>query len=332
VLLDRQAYGSYEDAAFSFERAYGGRERTGKDKARNDWDVVFESNGLRVDTVTDDRSLIVDLGVARLAELGRQPLARLEGMVRAAATTRYEDRRKDARAPAPAASLGHCYFVWTDDSDSDAVALFEVVELTAGDRCVLDWHATEDGSFGRGSVLSPTDGVQLATVALKLRDAAQTVRTDGDAPLLLKQPRVQLQARAGAVGGNPCRIDLGRGRTAYFDRIVGEPIPFGVPAIIDDDAVGYGSGGKVPDDKMLVITAATWRGDAHGDTNGGGCFWVQLGDVELVRVKRSEHLIEGTWNGRVEIRPGQEERVFLEISNSSRGEVLFEGHFEQRRD
>ena len=81
----------------------------------------------------------------------------------------------------------------------------------------------------------------------------------------------------------------------------------------------------------MIARLAAPSGDAIGDTNGGGCFHVRLGDTDLVKTERSDGVLEDTWQGRVEIRPGQEDRVFLEISNSSRGEVVFEGHFEQLR-
>lgn len=332
VLRDYATHKNYPDAAYSFERAYGGAERTGKPKVRNDWDIVFQGGVLRADTVADDKSLLVDLGVVPLAELTRRPLAEFERRVGRAAAARY-DARADRRPPVTLpAQLGHTYFVWTDDTDSDVASLFEIVELVPGDRCVLDWYSTEDGTFARGSLRNPTGERSLVAVALGLRAVAERMRAAQTVPLDMREPRIVVQARSGAIGGNPCRIDLARAHSAYFDELVGEPIATAGPVGIDERPVGYCSGGRIPKGYKLVITNVAWVGEAHGDSNGNGCFWVQLGDLELVKFAAAEQPARGGWSGRIELLPGQEDRAFLEISNSSCGEVVFSGRFEKLPD
>ena len=147
-------------------------------------------------------------------------------------------------------------------------------------------------------------------------------------PLDLQAPRIVLQARSGAIGGNPCRIDIARGRTAYFDRVVTEPLNLAGPIGIHEDSVGYCAGGRIPAGKRLVVTGVTWRGEAHGDSNGRGTFHVQLGDLELVKLETSDDPIVGEWHGRAEFVRGQEDRVYFEISNSSVGEVVVSGTLE----
>lgn len=332
-LLDQRSHATYDDAAFSFERAYGGRDRRGKDKARGDYEVAFADGRLRVDVVSDDRSLIVDLGMVPMQDLARRPLDASAELVRVAASRRYvpsDERYRDVESVR--AVLGHTYFVWTDDTESDHATLLEVVELRAGEACVLDWYWTEDGSFARGSVQSPAGARSLAAAALSLRATAEQARARQEGPLDLVEPRIVLQARCGAVGGNPCRIDIGRGRSAYFDRVGSELLALDGPIDSHEPALACCLGGRIPAGKRLVITGVTWRGEAHGDSNGRGGFRVQLGDLELVEVESTTEPIRGEWRGRAEFVRGQEDRVFLQISNSSVGEAVFTGVFEPLDD
>ncbi|HEX6812326.1 MAG TPA: sigma-70 family RNA polymerase sigma factor [Planctomycetota bacterium] len=318
---------AWADAGFSFVHAYGGRERLGKDKARGDYDVVFTRGSLRADSVTDDRSMIVDLGLLPLTELARVPLEAHRSAVRDAAQRRY-GRRVDPQATQVRAELGHVYFVWTQDTDSDHAALFTVAELDK-QGCTLEWYWTEDGSWARCSVQSPAGARTLAAAAIELREAARSGFELENGDRTMKHPRIVVQARAGAVGGNACRLDLARQPSVHFDRMSRGPIDVATPIGISEQAVGYCNGGLIPDGRMLVITSVTWAGEARGDSNGGGCFHVQLGDLELVKVKNSDVPIRGAWTGRVELVRGQEDRAFLEIANSSQGEVTFSGAFEK---
>ncbi len=334
VLREQDPRRGYGSAGFSFLHAYGGVGRTGKDKARGDCDVVFQQGRFRADSVTDDRSLIVVLGAMPVSSLAHGAIDGHLQRVRSAAEQRYARMGdSNARDVMPRAELGHTYFVWTNDTDSDHAAVFQVVEQPTRDTCVLEWYWTEDGTWARCSVRSPAGDRTLAAAVVALRDAVRPVfeaaREREVGPKLMRQPRVVLQARTGAIGGNPCRIDIGRGHSQYFDRVSRDPIALPTPIGIHDDSIAHCGGGLIPDDVMLVIDSVTWSGEAHGDGNGRGCFHVQLGDHELVKVEKSDTPIVGAWTGRVELVRGEEDRAFFEISNSSQGEVVFSGRFEK---
>lgn len=120
TLLARSKHESYESATFSFQ--HGLRDDPELAVTRNDWDVQF-GNGrdeFGVQMVTDDRSQIADLGELRWADL-------------------LVDRDVPVFDDAVAAAAGHIYYVHTLDRDTDAEALFRVVELVPGDQVVLEW-------------------------------------------------------------------------------------------------------------------------------------------------------------------------------------------------
>jgi hypothetical protein len=147
----------------------------------------------------------------------------------------------------------------------------------------------------------------------------------------MKSARVVLQVRCGAMGGNPGRIDMAGSPMAYIDRVQFAPLDLVTPPSIEDHALAYFEGGHVPDDQKFVVTRVTWRGLAMGDSNGHGYLRVVLGGKKLVDAPQSPDLIDGSWAGRVEIRTGEESATYLEISNSSRGEAIFEGRVRTAR-
>jgi RNA polymerase sigma-70 factor (ECF subfamily) len=331
-LLDPRAelsmQGTYEHAAFSFE--YGAAAKTSRKKVRNDWDLVFERDDLRACTVTDDDSLIVDLGALTLVELCQAPLEPLRRVVKEAATLRYAEAEERPRPfERQPIERGHSYFVWTLDTDTDLASLCAVVEHLPGARCVLDWYATEDGRLARGSLSSPRGDRTLASVALALRTAASAEYDRIHHLHDLLEPRVVLQARVGAIGGNPCRIDFASRARNYFRRISTTPLDLSTPVATQDTPVAYREGGTIPKGMKFVVTNVTWTGVARGDNNGHGKFRVQLGEFELVDVRPSDQPIAGSWKGRVELVSGDEANAYLEVSNSSMGEVVFTGTFEK---
>lgn len=326
VLRDRGRYGNYEDSAFHFERAYGGRNRKGKDKARNDYEIAFGNDKLRANLVTDDNSLLVDLGVQPLAGFVRGDLEAAGQLVQARAEAFF--RGGDEQRRMLGAALGHTYFLWTQDTDSDGVTLFEIVEHTAGDQCVLEWYWTEDGSYARASLASPPGERTLAVAALQLRQWATAAFEKATQPRHMQSANVVLRARSGAIGGNPCKLYLSREHNGYLHDVRTEPFDVTTPIDSHDEPMGYCSGGLIPPDRKFVVTSVTWTGEAHGDSNGSGLFHVQLDDLELVRITEPKDAIRGSWNGRVELLSGQEQRLFFAISNSSQGEVTVHGSLE----
>jgi hypothetical protein len=145
---------------------------------------------------------------------------------------------------------------------------------------------------------------------------------------LLEKPRAVLQARAGAVGGNPVRVTLlGRGSN-YLKRLLPGPISMERVTRMQDEAVAFSGGGRVPTGKVWVITRIEYEGTADGDSNGNGEFLVQVGDELIVRADRDHPSAKGVWEGRLEVRPGEERGVFVQVRNSSTGSATFEGAFE----
>lgn len=319
TLAERATPDSYHRRAFSFEHGFGGATKARKNKARNDWDVVLGGGRLRADTVTDDRSLLVDLGPVSLTALTQAPIGDLAKLVRDAAAKR-PSKGKRSHDEGVEVQLGHSFFLWTNDTDSDLATLFEVVEHTPGDTCVLEWYSTEDGSWARGSLHSPRGVRTLAELATALRDVAQP-------DLTMREPKVTLQARTGAIGGNPCRVDVAGTASAYIRDESETPLAL-TPPDQRDDPKSFTRGGTVPAGMKFVITRATWWGAASGDGNGSGRLRAQIGDVELVNVAKTDGIVRGDWTGRVEIVTDEEDRVFLEVSNSSYGELVLEGTFE----
>ncbi|MFI5402300.1 MAG: hypothetical protein ACHQ1G_05135 [Planctomycetota bacterium] len=150
-------------------------------------------------------------------------------------------------------------------------------------------------------------------------------KVDGARSYLLEQPWLVLQVRAGAGGGNPNRVTmLGRG-SIYLKKLSKGPIDLETPVGMDEDAVGYTTAGRIPRDKVFVVKKATWRARAKGDSNGHGEARLQIGTEEIFKFRDTADLQEGTWTGEIEIRPGEEATVYLEVANSSLAEVILEG-------
>lgn len=147
-------------------------------------------------------------------------------------------------------------------------------------------------------------------------------------PSELTRPRVVLQARAGAGGGNPNRIDLLGKKNAYVDRIEARPLDLMAPPTIHDAALVYCEGGRVPAGQTFVITRATWSGTTKGDSNGPGGLNLVIAGKEIAREEQSEEPVLGAWNGRLVVGPGEESNTYLEIRNSSTADVLLTGYFE----
>jgi hypothetical protein len=146
---------------------------------------------------------------------------------------------------------------------------------------------------------------------------------------MLAAPRVVLQARSGAGGGNRNRVDM-RGRTSiYVDRTSERPLDFHAPPKMDDESVVFFEGGALPKDRAFVVTAASWYGTSAGDSNGHGGLRLIVAGTKLVAEKSSDEVHRGQWSGRLRILPGEESRTYLEIANTSSGDVLLTGFFEE---
>jgi RNA polymerase sigma-70 factor (ECF subfamily) len=209
--------------------------------------------------------------------------------------------------------------VWTGD-----------IALAAGDERGT-YLAIADSSAGEarlGGYFTPSTRPGFG------RANAGFFRTVAPAPVepapgeLLAAPRVVLQARAGAGGGNPNRIDLTGKTSIYVDRVEPRPLDFSqAPSMLEQSLVHF-EGGHVPAGQAFVVTRATWWGTSAGDTNGHGELKLVVAGQVLVAEKNGEAPHFGSWTGRLVILPGEESRTYLEVANSSAGDVLLTGHFE----
>lgn len=322
-LFDRDAYKEREDAytraTFSF--VHGLRDDP-DNVTRNDRDVLFGNGKLRTHTVVNDYGLIVDLGTVRLADLAAQELASLRATVAGAAAEHFAPANHGDEQPfvVARAAVGHTYFVWTLDDDTDETAAFEVLELAPRERCLLEWYASSDGISGRGSLAAPA---ALARVLGALRMEARAQHE-------LARPRVWLQLRSGANGGNPNRIDMSGCAIGYVKRIESWPLDVVSSVETKEASRAYVEGGFVPADRVFVVTRVTYSGSAHGDSNGAGGFRLVLGGQTLANHESTQEPIGGEWNGNLELAPGAERDTYLEVRNSSAGEALFEGHWKTK--
>ncbi len=197
------------------------------------------------------------------------------------------------------ARKNHLYILHTVDRETNLWAKFQVLEVAADQSVILRWERIDD----------PAGWMALE-------------RTPGAA---LRRGRVQIQIRSGAAGGSPCRADMSGKAYAYVDAISPMPIDMTGDVEIEEETRAYIAGGFIPEGKVWVLRAVEYSGLNKGDTNGDGPFIVGAGGQELARRAARSGDFKDAWKGRLVIRPGQENSVFAEISNSSRCDVVFHG-------
>lgn len=319
-LLDRGATQDYEKATFSFER---GIRDDPTELVRNDWDLLFEGGRFEVNTVVDDHSLLVDLGEVGLNSLPETEIVGLEATVASQASEQLNPLREGSSHDRQAVEVGHSYFVWTRDRETDLAAAFEVVEWDRGERCLLDWYATSDGQHALGSVRSGDPERSLASVLMRLRSAARNTR-------LMQDSRVVLQVRSNHAGGNPCRIDMAGDAIAYIRHVQAKPLDVWSPLAKGEDSSAYAVGGLVPQGKLWVLTRVTYAAQPPAEAGHRENFQIKLGDSPLIPERSGTSLepIVGEWSGRFEVRPGGEREVYLEMSGGLVGQAIFEGTLE----
>lgn len=253
-----------------------------------------------------DRSTIIDLGDKTWDQIGALPA---------------QQRSWSFKAPVFA---GHAYLIHINDvTAADFWAIVRVVDKVHEDRCAIEWVCLNQSE--RRPVPSIQQSAQEHLAAL-LDHQDDNV----DPSLVLGAPRIVLQLRSGAGGGNPNRINMLGDTSVYVDRVSDQPLSFDAAPQMNDRVVAYFSGGRVPDGKCLVIRKVTFRGTAKGDSNGHGEFVVHLGRVDIIRRKNTEQIPETKWEGRIEVRHGEEAGVYVEVANSSAADVLVEGELVDR--
>lgn len=112
----------YSQACYSFQFASHDVELT-----KNDWDILYYGDVFFVNTVVDDSSSIVDLGVVDLLDLP--------------AGVDLDAYPVDAQGAhdGVAAQLGHTYWVRTEDGNSRLVVAFTVIAQDPGLGVEVEW-------------------------------------------------------------------------------------------------------------------------------------------------------------------------------------------------
>lgn len=299
-LLDRTFYDDYERATYSFQ--HGLRDDPELALTRNDWDIEFQRGRFDVRMVTDDNSLVADLGALEPLALDRVMLA---------------DHEPGERAQVV---QGHVYFLWSIDSDTDLACLVVVREHDVGKRCLLDWYATDGSGRAQGSLADDGVGEPLVASLARLRNEAR--KDQGQ----LARPEALLQARMGSGGGNENRVHLS-GQLERIDRRESTPLDLTSEIAQSEPARAYLEGGWIPAGLSFVVTAATWSGRALGDSNGRGLFTLVVGGETLVEREGTPDPVVGAWSGAITLSAGKEARTYLGLANSSAGEARLFGHF-----
>jgi hypothetical protein len=133
-LFSRQKYNDYFKATFSFEFSTQGDNSI----TYGDWDILYDNfywiisstdtiaDQIDVNTVTDDRSAIADLGIVDFESVKTVPLS-----------VDYTERVR--------AITGHVYIVHTKDTNSDLYIKFIVTAMKQRDWIRVNWVCSSDG-------------------------------------------------------------------------------------------------------------------------------------------------------------------------------------------
>ncbi len=288
-------YDDYELATFSFEL---GLRDDPTHVAGTDRNIRYTGRTLEARMNVGDQGVLVELGELPVRDLWawRGPLG-----------------PPAERAPVRS---GHTYFLWSRDGDTDLAVAFEVLELVPEERCVLEWYATSDGTSARASFRDESPGARLARRLIELREELRRPRE-------LDAPRVRLQGRGGDVIGNAYRIDMAGGLTHISEL---SPLPLDFHAPIDSRQAAFCSGGFVPEGQAFVVTHAKYLGTAIEDPNQACAFALVIGGERVVEHERADRF-SGSWDGRIEVPPGEETLTYLELCCGSAGEVELFGEF-----
>ncbi len=292
---------TYEAATFSFE--YGMRDDPGE-IVRNDWEVYFCDKTLEACNSTYDRSVIVDLGNVRLADVH-------PGLLDGASLGEEAE-----------AKVGNSYLVWTRDSETDLVSAFEVVEMEFNDHCVLDWYTVNHRGQASGSFHEDGSGPFLVNTMQALRDDFQTSN-------VLALPRMFLQARAGYQGGSSCLINGLGELNGRFDGLSEQALDLSGGIGKSKPSLGYAEGGAVPPGMIFDVKRVIYSGFQEEEGRNRGEFEIRIGRQSIVPRDYALDRNVMVWTGSIPVRAGSEKNITLMASHFTQGEALIEGEFIQ---
>jgi hypothetical protein len=297
----------YLVSAYSFEKA----TRDDRKATLNDWDFMLETwrdkLWLRVRTVTDDRSVVRDLGPIDFATARRGAVPLGTGEERAEVVE------------------GHVYVIHTLDTETDSWALLRVLELGEDASMVFQWSVLADPGGLRPALYPEAREMRAPFARLQIRGGAgggnpNRVFLDGtknayvdefsSEPLDLVAPiKVDERTRAFAEGG---RVPAGK-------VFVVESIEYAARA--DGDSNGHG-------EFLLSVgpfCIAHVEEDGRAEDVKRYRFWTIERGVQTIT--REEFPIRGRLAVQIPIRQDEESLVFVEIANSSLADVVLRGRF-----
>ncbi len=298
----------YIVSTYSFEHA----TRDDVKKTRNDWDFCLSSGGelatIDVRMVVDDVSVIRDLGTVDWASIRA-------GRV---------DPGVGAESAVP--KVGHTFLIHTSDSDSELWILMRPEEIVHGESMIFSWVKIADPKVVRAALERDQVGME--------------------------SPVARLQIHGGAGGGNGYRISL-RGRTNVDgDSEASQSRDLRAIPDINDRHTARASGGFVPQGRVYLVERIAYQAYVKGDSNGHGEFTLWVNGRPLAHVfedpKVKGQQTQFHWFGldrgvesvavegmpiqaqvhvRIPIRRGDEDKVYVEIANSSWADVTLSGRF-----
>ena len=304
---------SYQEATFSFGHAV--RDDPRNRITRNDWDILFtKKSDLRVCTVTDDRSTIVDLGDKQFDEIEKLP-----------SLPPWTNRRTY-----PKAIAGHVYLIHTLDSDSDYMSLIRVIDVKPA-SIKMEWLHWIPIPLGEQLKLKEETKERLALLfeQSKLDHKGAEHKRIGD----LKDPtNIILQIRTGAQGGHHSVLNLRREADGRYMKESDTELDFRTPPSKRDKPVSYSNGGYIPDGKALVVSAIDVFADARGDSNGHGEAILAVDNQELFKIGDKSGPFRQWFEGILVIESGDEPKVGIEVANSSAMDVRLKGKLIDLKD
>ncbi len=202
------------------------------------------------------------------------------------------------------ASPGDLFLLHSLDSRVDRWTEVKILAVIDKKAIVFAWN-------------SLTDATALDEIKAALRDP------DSE----MKRPEVRIQIRGGAGGGNPNRAFFDGTTNARVDRIAAAPFDTQSPVKISESHRAWIEGGLIPYGKVWVVTRVDYDGTCKGDSNGHGEILVRIGGQEVIKFKNKTQRETGSWEGQITLRPGEEEKCFVQIANSSSVNVIVRGYF-----
>jgi hypothetical protein len=155
---------------------------------------------------------------------------------------------------------------------------------------------------------------------------------------LVSPELVVLQVRAVHSGGNPCTVTLDGSDNGYVREHAAQSVweePTGEPASGRESRVHASGAGAIPPGQVLEVTRAeyrAWRTRSAGSSSQASATLVGSNVFSLTAKEGGSDEARGAWEGRVLIRPGQEDHVQVSASYHACVEVRLVGRLLDERE